>query len=86
MNGLKALNFDKSAEKELKRLDIPMRRRIIDGIAGLIEIPPKGDIKALKGELNGLNRLRVGNWRIIYEETEKNIDILMISPRGGAYK
>jgi mRNA interferase RelE/StbE len=83
---LKRINFEKSAEKELKRIDLPTRRRIIDGIAGLLKEPPQGDIKQLKGNLGGLNRLRVGSWRIIYEATAETINILMISPRGGAYK
>jgi mRNA interferase RelE/StbE len=83
---LKNINFDKVAEKELKRIDPPTRRRIVDGIAGLLKKPPQGDIKQLKGNLGGLSRLRVGSWRIIYETTAETINILMISPRGGAYK
>ena len=82
---MKKINFDKSAEKELKRLDLPTRRRIISGIAGLLNEPPQGDIKPLKGKLDGMNRLRVGSWRIIYEATAETINILTISPRGGAY-
>jgi len=83
---MKKLNLDKSAEKELKRIDKPTQGRIIDGIAGLLQEPPQGDIKPLKGALRGLNRLRVGNWRITYEVTAETVDILSISPRGGAYK
>jgi len=82
---LKKINFDKAAEKELKRVDLPTRRRIISGITGLLNEPPLGDIKQLKGKLDGLNRLRVGSWRIIYEVTVETINILTISPRGGAY-
>ncbi|MCL2638769.1 MAG: type II toxin-antitoxin system RelE/ParE family toxin [Oscillospiraceae bacterium] len=82
---MKKINFDKAAEKELKRVDLPTRRRIISGITGLLNEPPLGDIKQLKGKLDGLNRLRVGSWRIIYEVTVETINILTISPRGGAY-
>jgi len=84
--GVKIINLDKIAKKELERIDVSMRRRVIDGIAGLLKEPPQGDIKQLKGALGGLRRLRVGNWRIIYEVTAETIDILSISPRGGAYK
>ncbi len=83
---MKILNIDKSAAKEIERLDTPTRKRIIAGISGLIEEPPQGNIKSLKGQLKGLNRLRIGNWRIIYQETEKTIDVLSISSRGDAYK
>jgi len=83
---VKTINFDKYAHKELAKTDAVTRRRIVDGISGLLCDPPKGDIRQLKGELKGLNRLRIGDWRIIYEETETSINILMITPRGGAYK
>jgi mRNA-degrading endonuclease RelE of RelBE toxin-antitoxin system len=83
---MKKLNIDKSAQKELDRIDKPTRGRIINGILGLLQEPPQGDIKPLKGALQGLSRLRVGRWRITYEVTAQTVDILAISPRGGAYK
>ena len=83
---MKKFKMDKSAQKELNKIDAAMRNRIIQSIAGLIQEPPVGDIKSLKGELRGLYRLRVGSWRIIYEVTAESIDILEISSRGGAYK
>ena len=83
---MKSIKFDKNAQKEINKIDLPTRRRIVNGIAGLVKEPPQGDIKQLKGKLDGFNRLRVGSWRIIYEITEETINILIISPRGGAYK
>jgi mRNA interferase RelE/StbE len=63
---MKKINIDKASQKELDRIDVTTRRRIINGIMGLTEEPPKGDIKSLKGALQGFNRLRVGSWRITY--------------------
>ena len=83
---MKLLNIDKETVKKLFKIDKPTRWRILKGIAGLLKEPPQRDIKMLKGALQGLNRLRVGDWRITYEVTVKSIDILGISPRGGAYK
>jgi mRNA-degrading endonuclease RelE of RelBE toxin-antitoxin system len=83
---MKKLNVDKSAQKELGRVDAATRRRIIGGIAGLLKAPPQGDIKPLKGPLRGLSRLRVGGWRITYEATDEAVNIFEIAPRGGAYK
>jgi len=83
---MKKLNIDKASQKELERIDAATRRRIIDGIAGLLQEPPQGDIKPLKGILHGLHRLRVGSWRITYEVIDEAINIVDISPRGGAYK
>ena len=83
---MRQLNIDKSAQKQLDRVDKPTRNRIIDGILGLLQEPPQGNIKALKGQLQGLDRLRIGNWRITYEVTDESVNILEISPRGGAYR
>ncbi|MDR2182701.1 MAG: type II toxin-antitoxin system RelE/ParE family toxin [Clostridiales bacterium] len=83
---MKKLNFDKSADKMLNRLDKPTRHRVVNAILGLLDEPPKGDIKSLKGELRGLHRLRIGNWRVTYEATEESINILSVTSRGGAYK
>jgi len=83
---MKRINIGKSAQKELGKIDAATRKRIINGIIGLCQEPPIGDTKPLKGELRGLNRLRVGQWRIVYEIAAEAIDILDISPRGGAYK
>ena len=83
---MKSIIIDKAPLKELERIDAATRLRIINGIAGLLQEPPQGNIKALKGVLTGLNRLRVGKWRITYEVTEETINILEIAPRGGAYK
>jgi mRNA-degrading endonuclease RelE of RelBE toxin-antitoxin system len=83
---VKQLNIDKSAQKQLDRTDGITRRRIADGILGLFENPPKGDIKSLSSTLQGLMRLRIGSWRITYEVTKDTINILAITPRGGAYK
>jgi mRNA interferase RelE/StbE len=83
---MKKLNVDKDAHKELERVDATTRRRIVGGIAGLLQEPPQGDIKSLKGPLRGLSRLRVGGWRITCEATDEAVNIFEIAPRGGAYK
>jgi mRNA interferase RelE/StbE len=83
---MRTINIDKSAQKELERVDATTRQRLIVGIAGLLHEPPQGDIKPLSGALQGSTRLRIGSWRIIYEMTEEAINILDISPRGDAYK
>lgn len=83
---MKKLNIDKAAQKELARIDATMRKRIVNGISGLLQEPPKGSIKQLHGALHGLNRLRIGNWRITYAATDEAINVVQIAPRGGAYK
>ena len=66
-----------------------MKQRIKDGIEGLLENPPLGDIKQLQG-INPINyRLRIGKYRVIYEYIGNNQNVLYIKDvgsRGDIYK
>ena len=44
----------------------------------------RNNIKALKGE-EGVLRLRVGDWRVLFTETGEVIAIIRIAARGSAY-
>jgi mRNA interferase RelE/StbE len=46
------------------------------------------NIKHLTGELKGLLRYRVGDWRVIYRLFQETnvVEIVAILPRGNAYK
>ena len=44
------------------------------------------NVKKLKGEFDGLIRLRVGVWRVIMDDHGNVLMILEIKPRGGAYE
>ena len=62
----------KNATRQLKKLDPPIARRIVDQIAWLAhhfkEIKPE----ALKGDLAGLFKYREGDYRIIYELLQRS--------------
>jgi mRNA interferase RelE/StbE len=76
-----------AAEKYLERLSGKAEALILQGLMGLKEEPPKGDIKKMhNGETE--YRLRKGDYRILYDiDRERNIiTVAKISPRGGAYK
>ena len=73
--------YSKQAVKALERMDAPTKTRIRDGISKL----PDGDIKKLKGYATSF-RLRIGDWRILFEMTMKEIKVDAILPRGEAYK
>lgn len=81
--------YSKSAVKSIKLLDEKMKQRIKDGIEGLLENPPLGDIKQLQ-EINPINyRLRIGKYRVIYEYIDNNENVLFIKDigsRGDIYK
>ena len=66
------IELTKTAAKALNSYDKPTKARIRAGIEGLTEKPPKGDIKPLEGRSDGLLRLRVGSYRIIYRIGERS--------------
>ena len=84
------IKYVKSAVKVINSIDKAMKLRIKSGIEGLIEVPPKGNIKQMQGIDPPLYRLRIGKFRILYEYT--NIDreqvllIKDIGSRGDIYK
>jgi mRNA interferase RelE/StbE len=72
--------------KFLAKQEKAVQERIARGLRGLIEIPPRGDIKPMKGN-QGLYRLRIGTCRVLFEiqHNEKVIYIQAIDFRSGVY-
>lgn len=73
--------YTKKARKNIKALDI----RVKDWVKEGIEKIPFGDIKKLQGYSN-LYRLRIGDYRVIYQTENDTIIIDAVLPRGEAYK
>ena len=72
-----SVQIKRSALKELARITKPERLRIVATIDELALNPHRGS--ALKGELTGLRRIRVGSYRIIYEIRESEFVVLVIA-------
>jgi mRNA interferase RelE/StbE len=68
------IEVTKSVAKELKQIARPDQKRIIKAIDNLAENLPNPDITKMKGN-NPFHKIRVGDYRIIYEIQN---DILMI--------
>lgn len=73
--------YTKKARKSIKFLDIRVKDRVKDGIEKI----PFEDIKKIRGYSN-LYRLRVGDYRIIYQMEHDTIIIDAVLSRGEAYK
>ncbi len=73
--------YDKSNKEICRRLDKCFEKLEKNPLYGT-------NIKPLTGELKGLLRYRVGDWRVIYRIFEENniVEIIAILPRGNAYK
>jgi len=77
-----------TASKELARLDKPVAQRIVERVRWLTENITEVNLEALAGEFEGLFKLRVGNYRIIYEllHEEQMIIIHAIGHRREIYR
>lgn len=73
--------YSKKTKKFLEKQNRSTQIRIISAIA---KLPQEGDIKKLQG-LNGY-RLRVGNFRVLFDINGVIIDIIDIGNRGQIYK
>lgn len=71
-----SLKIKQSAVKALAKIDKPNRLRLIQAIDALSGAPHKGE--SMKGEMTGLRRIRVGDYRVIYEVAERELLILVI--------
>jgi mRNA interferase RelE/StbE len=79
--------YSKEARKALRDMPRNLAMRILGKIEGLAADPHASvpNVKPLSG-VPGF-RLRVGDWRVIYELQDDVLVVLVlrISPRGGAY-
>jgi mRNA interferase RelE/StbE len=71
------VEFKRSAQKQLERLPKNIQRRIADAIDGLAKNPrPHGYIQMETDDI--LYRIRVGDYRIIYEIIDNRLVVLVI--------
>ena len=75
-----ALVFLTSAKKEFKKLDTSVQKIIKKKLLQLVDDPEllKNNIKPLKGEYKGKFRLRVHQYRIIFQIKENKLLITII--------
>jgi mRNA interferase RelE/StbE len=74
------INYSKLAVKFLKKQNKTSQDRIMDAIERI----PEGNIIKLQG-ISGY-RLRVGNYRILFDFSGNSINIINIDNRGEVYK
>jgi mRNA interferase RelE/StbE len=67
----------RSVQKELDRLPDDIVKRILARLAQLETNPRPADMKKLKGR--GAWRIRVGDYRVIYEIHHRELQILIIT-------
>jgi len=75
--------WDKKAQDELDKLEVQIAKRIILKVRELEENPFSKDIKKLQGE-NSF-RLRVGDYRVVFDIIRDAIIVLKIGHRKNIY-
>ena len=81
-----SIRIKESVAKELRRVARPERTRIVSAIDRLAETPHLGT--ALKGDLRGLRRIRVGDYRVVNEVRDDELVVLVVrvAHRRDAYR
>jgi len=82
-----AIERKPSARKEIRKLDVSIRRRVIEAVDGLSRDPrPVGSV-TLTGS-PGWRRIRIGSYRVVYEIHDDALVVLVlrIGGRGGVYR
>ncbi|NCN43161.1 MAG: type II toxin-antitoxin system mRNA interferase toxin, RelE/StbE family [Piscirickettsiaceae bacterium CG_4_9_14_3_um_filter_43_564] len=79
-NPVYQLVFDDKVIKDLKKIDKSWQRKILNAIQTKLTTNPYAG-KKLVGDLSPFYRLRVGDYRVIYEVVEQTIVINIIRMR-----
>lgn len=71
-----SIRIRRSAARELGHVPRRERERLVAAIDALAKHPFSGNV--LKGGLRGLRRIRVGDYRVVYEVQEDALVVLVI--------
>lgn len=75
------------ASQDLKKLDTIIRKRIGLKLRQMAQLDDLSTVaKHLTGELSGVQRLRVGYYRVLFEVSGSNMLILKVQHRKEVYK
>jgi mRNA-degrading endonuclease RelE of RelBE toxin-antitoxin system len=69
----------------VRRLDRPTAMRIFDGVLHFAQTG-SGDLASLHGDLAGSFRLRLGDYRVLFNLDQKTMSIFGVRHRSEAYR
>ncbi|MDA4118870.1 MAG: type II toxin-antitoxin system RelE/ParE family toxin [Thaumarchaeota archaeon] len=76
--------YKSSVSRDLKHIDSKNKERLLTSIRTVLAENPKAG-EPLRGEFEGLFKIRVGDYRIIYALVGENVLILRIGRRSNVY-
>ena len=65
-------------EEDFRKIDKPDQQKIIKTIRKKLTRDPEGFGAPLRGDLNGLWKLRVGQYRVVYQIKKKEILVYVV--------
>jgi mRNA interferase RelE/StbE len=79
------IRYVSRARRDLRGLDPQIRKRVVLAIERLAANDPRSDVRKISGTDEW--RLRAGDWRVRFrhDDTEREIVVLRVLPRGLAY-
>jgi len=80
------IEWNREALEDLRRLDPQVARRILKRLAWFAQNFDRVIPEPLGGELQGLYKLRVGDWRVIYALKSDAMHILLVGHRREIYR
>jgi mRNA interferase RelE/StbE len=77
-----------AARKEHDALPPEAQRRVLERLTALEGVPRPHGAERLAGELAGLYRIRVGDYRVVYQvdDEQRMVNVVRVRPRGRAYR
>lgn len=83
---MREVSYARDAAKALQRMDRASAKRIRDKLRQYADDPTSlaNNVKALKSN-DGLKRLRVGDWRVIFIENLVIVMVVRVAARGSVY-
>jgi mRNA-degrading endonuclease RelE of RelBE toxin-antitoxin system len=82
---VKKIRFLASVPAEIRAIPQPIALDILKALHRYMETG-QGRVKALSGEFEGLLRLRVGNHRVLFDESEDTVTVHRVRDRKDAYQ
>jgi mRNA interferase RelE/StbE len=67
-----------SAHRSLRKLPDAVQRRIVSAIEALADEPRPHGAKKLAGQTDNLWRIRVGDYRIVYQIQDERLTVLVL--------
>ena len=82
---MKKICFLPHVPAEVRAIPQPIALNILKALHRYVETG-HGKVKPLSGDLEGLLRLRVGNYRVLFEETADTVTLHRVKDRKDAYQ